>query len=168
MPSQFTLPNQRSHKKRLLLWFVIALLSILAIAGLQGCDQNASTHAQLWPMDKTCDLHNKSCTATHEGATATLKISPHPIPIARPLGIEVELNGINPTEMQLDISGINMYMGYNRVPLKSSKPNHWVGTSMLAFCTAEKMEWQITLLLKMPDGKEIQIPYYLETVNRAQ
>ena len=168
MPSQFTLPNQRGHKKRLLLWFVMALISILAIASLQGCDQNASNNAQLWPMNKDCDLHSENCTVSLDAASATLKISPHPIPIARPLGIEVELNGINPTEMQLDISGINMYMGYNRVPLKSSKPNHWVGTSMLAFCTAEKMEWQITLMLKMPDGKEVQIPYYLETINRAQ
>ncbi|WP_321275841.1 hypothetical protein [Thiomicrorhabdus indica] len=168
MPSQFTSPANRRHKKKLLLWVIATLVLLALLASLQGCSQQSNHQATLWPMDKTCNLHKESCTAKYEGAEATLKVSPHPIPIARPLGIEVALNGLNPTSVQLDISGINMYMGYNRVPLKSSKPNHWVGTSMLAFCTAEKMEWQITLMLKMADGKEVQIPYFLETVNRAQ
>lgn len=168
MPSQFTSPANRTHKQQLLLGVIATLLFLILFASLQGCSQQNQTNATLWPMDKTCDLHKNSCTASYIDAQATLKISPHPIPIARPLGIEVELNGLNPSSVQLDISGINMYMGYNRVPLKSSKPNHWIGTSMLAFCTAEKMEWQITLMLKMPDGKEVQIPYFLETVNRTQ
>lgn len=167
MPSQVTAPALRKQKSKLLLYVVIVLLAIFSLAGLQGCNTNDS-NVTLWPMDKNCDLHQENCTSTQDQATASLKISPHPIPIARPLGIEVTLSGLNPSEVQLDISGVNMYMGYNRVPLKSSKPGHWVGTSMLAFCTAEKMEWQITLMLKMPDGKEVQIPYYLETRNRGQ
>lgn len=166
MPSFFRPVAHPPYPKHRLWSLVASLAFLLLLANLQGCSQQDQTNATLWPMDKSCDLHTQACTAEFEEAKATLKVSPHPIPIARPLGIEVDLQGINPSQVQLDISGINMYMGYNRVPLKSTKPNRWVGTSMLAFCTAETMQWQITLMLTMPDGKEVQIPYYLETTNR--
>lgn len=166
MPSQFTAPKYRTQKKRLLFSFLSLLFFVLLLISMSGCNQDTA-QAELWPMDKTCDLHTQACTASNGTASVTLKISPSPIPIARPLGIEVELSGLKPTEVQLDISGVNMYMGYNRVPLSSKKPGNWVGTSMLAFCTAEKMEWQITLMMTV-DGKQIQVPFYLETSNRGQ
>lgn len=166
MPCQFTPAVHRSQKTNLLFLGIAGLVLAFAMLGMQGCGSQQADNVTLWEMDKNCDLHTQACTANHNGASATLKVSPHPIPIARPLGIEVDLKGLNPSQVQLDISGINMYMGYNRVPLKSAKPNRWVGTSMLAFCTAETMQWQITLMLTMPDGSEVQIPYYLETSNR--
>lgn len=138
------------------------------LAFLSGCsDPHSNENATLWPVNEQCDLHQGACTVEYQGAKVTLKISPTPIPVARPLGIEVDLEGISPTSMQLDISGVNMYMGYNRVPLKSTKPNHWVGTSMLAFCTAETMFWQITLMLDV-NGEAVQIPFALTTRNRGE
>lgn len=154
------LPNQIARK---------AIAPIFAISfaafGLIGCDQTPKQNANLWPTPENCDLHTGPCTIEHNGAKVTLQINPHPIPIARPLGVQLTLENLKPTEIQLDISGINMYMGYNRVPLMSTKPNRWVGTSMLAFCTAETMQWQITLMMT-ENGKEIQVPFYLETSNR--
>lgn len=129
---------------------------------LVGCDTQQSNVEQ-WPLQKNCNLHQETCAVEQNEQLVTLKISPQPIPIARPLGIEVELANMDVQQMEIDISGINMYMGYNRVPLKSYRPNYWVGTSMLAFCTQERMEWQVTLLITLKDGKQIQIPYQLIT-----
>lgn len=143
-----------------------ALFAAFVLGGLYGCDTQTPDNITLWPLLKTCDLHQQSCTAEQDQARVNLKISPRPIPIAKPLGIEVELNGLTASKVELDISGINMYMGYNRVTLRSTKPDRFVGTSMLAFCTNQKMEWQITVIVHQPDGKQVQIPYYLETVNR--
>ncbi|MBO1925058.1 hypothetical protein [Thiomicrorhabdus sp. 6S3-12] len=140
-----------------------ALISLLA-----GCDKKSQGDIDQWPTVENCNLHKGPCTTEHQGAKVTLRIDPQPIPIARPLGVQLDLENLNPTEVKLDISGINMYMGYNRVHLTSTRPNHWVGTSMLAFCTAEKMYWQLTLMLTQNDGKQIQIPFLLETSNRAQ
>ena len=140
---------------------------LLPLALMTGCDQTQTdANVTQWPMTENCDLHQGSCRAEFEGQSLTLKISPSPIPVARPLGVEVVLEGINPSSVQMDISGINMYMGYNRVNLTSTKPDHWVGTSMLAFCTAETMQWQITLMLEQ-NGQQIQIPFPLETRNRT-
>ena len=133
---------------------------------LTGCSKKQDEQIVQWQTDKSCDLHQQGCRATSGDAAVTLKISPHPIPIARPLGIEVEIENLAVQKMELDISGVNMYMGYNRVELKSTNPNRFVGTSMLAFCTTQKMIWQITLMIHQPDGTQIQVPYHLETINR--
>ena len=172
MSSPFFQTSEHKLKHRLLTpWhgasWVLGLFGLLIAFGLTGCGQSTEPDTLLWPIVKECDLHTQSCTAQQPVAKVTLNISPHPIPIARPLGIEVQLEGLNPSEMQLDISGVNMYMGYNRVPLASKKPGMWVGTSMLAFCTTETMQWQITVML-VENGQQIQIPFYLETSNRSQ
>lgn len=139
--------------------------TLVALLALTGCSQTADENVVQWPTNQQCDLHQESCTAKMGDAQATLKISPHPIPIARPLGIEVDIKNLSVQKMELDISGVNMYMGYNRVELKSTTPTRFVGTSMLAFCTTQKMQWQVTLIIHQPDGTQIQIPYNLETLN---
>ncbi|MBF6057595.1 MULTISPECIES: hypothetical protein [Thiomicrorhabdus] len=142
----------------------LLLTSVLCLT-IAGCSSQNDTNIEQWQSNKKCNLHKEACSVTHGDQTVTLRIDPHPIPIARPLGIRVATDNISPQAIELDISGINMYMGYNRTSLQSTKPNFWVGTSMLAFCTSERMEWQLTLMLKDKD-KQIQIPFYLETTNR--
>ncbi|MDX1347818.1 MAG: hypothetical protein R3189_06180 [Thiomicrorhabdus chilensis] len=146
-------------------WFSI-LAGLVALLSLTSCEQSDSGKVSQWPAVQDCDLHRESCRATMGKASVSLKISPHPIPIAKPLGIEVELQNLSAEKVELDISGVNMYMGYNRVTLTSTKPDHYVGTSMLAFCTNQTMQWQITLIIHQANDRQIQIPYYLETVNR--
>ncbi|BCN94208.1 hypothetical protein THMIRHAM_19930 [Thiomicrorhabdus immobilis] len=146
----------------------LTLLFSLLVTGLllQGCSQSEQSSVNQWPTPKTCDLHTESCTAKMGDSTITLKISPHPIPIARPLGIEVDVTNLDVQKIELDISGINMYMGYNRVTLTQASADRYIGTSMLAFCTNQKMLWQVTLMIHQKDGTQIQIPYTLETINR--
>ncbi|MDG6773908.1 hypothetical protein QCB45_06155 [Thiomicrorhabdus sp. ZW0627] len=143
------------------------LTGLLIVFDLSGCEQSPPENVTQWPLVEKCDLHHEVCTAQMDDASVTLKISPHPIPIAKPLGIEVSLNNLAAQKVELDISGVNMYMGYNRVTLTSTKPDYFVGTSMLAFCTTQKMQWQITLIIHLPEGKQIQIPFHLETSNRS-
>ena len=141
---------------------LIMLISLLGLNfGLSGCSQDQGEVTQ-WNMITDCDLHSSSCTAVNNNQSVTLTINPHPIPIARPLGLEVTVKNIQTDKIELDISGQNMYMGYNRVPLKSTKPNYWIGTSMLAFCTTSEMHWQVTLILHQKN-KQIQIPFSLTT-----
>ncbi|SIN71969.1 hypothetical protein SAMN05443662_0279 [Sulfurivirga caldicuralii] len=138
---------------------VIFLLSLLVL--LAGCSHN--DNATVWPLDKSCNLHQQACTATHGDQAVTLAITPRPIPVAKPLQVEVRLRNIPAKQVALDISGLNMYMGYNRVTLKQENNDVWTGSSMLAFCTNDTMQWQLTVLIDTPDGQQIQVPFYLET-----
>lgn len=137
---------------------------------LSGCHSpNTSTPPQnttQWPLETNCDLHHQTCIRHQDNQTVSLDITPHPIIVARPLGIQVSLKNIHAKSISLDISGRNMYMGFNRVKLMqkdSQHPNQWVGTSMLAFCTNNRMDWQITLLITQKNGHFIQVPYRITT-----
>lgn len=139
--------------------FTLAIITLW----LSACSQPDQNNIEQWLPQKDCQLHTDSCIAKMGQAFVKLKISPHPIPIARPLGIEVETKNLSIQKIELDITGQNMYMGYNRVTLTSTSPNRFVGTSMLAFCTNQNMRWQITLMVHLANGKQIQIPYQLNT-----
>ena len=132
---------------------------------LSACNQKSvSEKVTVWPTVKDCDLHHQTCSAINEGQTVSLKISPDPIPIAIPLGIEIFTKNIAADKIELDISGTNMYMGYNRITLIPDEANtRYIGSAMLAFCTTGEMQWQITILIHQKDGTQIQVPYLLET-----
>jgi len=149
---------------------ILLLLSLLAMLSLTGCSPQEKSNIVQWQGDKECDLHTNICIVKNGSASVTLKISPNPIPIARPLKVEALIENIEAEKVELDISGVNMYMGYNRVQLKprtsTDKKTLYKGSSMLAFCTLQEMTWQITVMIHQADGTQIQIPHTLITVNQ--
>lgn len=144
----------------------VLLVGLFSLVLLSACQDKP--HTQTWPLVEDCDLHQQTCQAQHAEARAILTIQPQPIPLAKPFQVDVQLENIEAQTLELDISGINMYMGYNRVTLTADaeQPGRYTGTSMLAFCTNEVMEWQISLLLHQADGRRVQIPFKLITRNR--
>ena len=156
----------KKQTRNTILTLFLSAFTLIGFISLIGCDKSPSEDVELWPLLKDCDLHSQTCESTQGDAKVSLKISPHPIPIAKPLGIELALENLDAEKVELDISGVNMYMGYNRVTLLPINDGHFVGTSMLAFCTNQMMEWQITLIVHLTNGKQLQVPYTLETVNR--
>lgn len=139
-------------------WFILAWF----IGLLLGCARS-DIEADVWPMVHDCNLHQQACTASRGAAKVTLDIQLKPIPVAKPLQVQVHLQGIDAKAVALDISGLNMYMGYNRVELKPAGNNRWTGRSMLAFCTSQKMEWRVSVVITRPDGTQVVVPFYLET-----
>lgn len=115
---------------------------------------------------KTCDLHKESCSTGRGGLELSLDLGSQPVPIAKNFIATVNLSGIQPTKVELDITGVNMYMGFNRVALKEVGEGVYQGNSMLAFCTNEKMIWQVGVLLHLEDGSKQLVPFELITTNR--
>ncbi len=132
---------------------------LILVAACSSSDSAVTT----WPMVTNCDLHHQACTATHESARVTLDIRPRPIQVARPLEVSVSVAGMTPQSVALDISGVNMYMGYNRVELQPAGVGHWTGHAMLAFCTNREMVWRVSVLMTLKDGRRISVPFRLVT-----
>jgi hypothetical protein len=144
-----------------------AILLSIIVFSISGCSQKDDENVVQWKTDETCNLHEQSCTTENGSASVSIEVMPKPIPIARPLQVEVELKGLKAEKVELDISGVNMYMGFNRVELKpETSKSVYTGTSMLAFCTLQKMTWQLTVMIYQTDGTQIQVPYTLETINK--
>ncbi len=143
----------------------IALLIALALWWIQRTPTHPIVNIEL---AKNCQLHHQACHINHEGMMFSLDITPKPIPVAKQLNVTAMINGTNPTQVQLDINGSNMYMGYNRITLKQQEDGSWTGKSLLAFCTIDAMQWQLTLLVDLPDGSQLQAPFPLTTPFNGQ
>lgn len=161
--------TQPLNALKLLRTMAVLLITALWLSACDWPNDSATAiNTQQWPMVEQCDLHHQACSAHKAQQSVTLNITPQPIPIARPLNVRVQLDNIVAHKVELDISGVNMYMGFNRVALTPNpkQTGEFVGTSMLAFCTIAKMQWQVTVMIHQADGTQIQVPYLLETSNR--
>lgn len=147
-------------------WLTVGAVSL--VLWLSGCDSSSPSNIEQWPLNEACELHQSACQTRHEKQNITIDILPKPIRVARTLTVRVKLDNIFASKVELDISGLNMYMGYNRVTLfpLPGQPGFYEGKSMLAFCTNDRMDWQLTVIATQENGEVIQAPFLLVTHNR--
>jgi hypothetical protein len=73
-------------------------------------------------------------------------LEPRPIPVLKPLRLEVRVAGFKADSMEVDFAGEDMKMGQTSLPV----------------CVRDKMSWQSTILVES-DGKQIAVPFRFET-----
>jgi hypothetical protein len=147
---------------------IAVLTTSVILMHLTSC-QKASTPNQVWTMVDNCSLHESTCTQHNGDQSIKLTVTPQPVTVAKPLNIKVQTKNLDIVSMQLDIDGINMYMGYNRTNLEvvgKQLTNHWQGSTMLAFCTNNRMTWKVTVAATLKNGKVIEAPFKLTTYNK--
>ncbi|MDP2752271.1 MAG: hypothetical protein Q8O31_06680 [Rhodocyclaceae bacterium] len=114
-----------------------------------------------------CDLHQGPCRAIlsgegGEGGFLELSIEPRPIPFVKPLSVTVTFSGIDARKVDIDFSGRDMNMGYNRPPLVVESPNRFIGGATLPVCITGKMAWKATVLVENDQGQRIVAPFQFE------
>jgi hypothetical protein len=115
------------------------------------------------PLNTACDLRAGPCTSTlPDGGRVTLSIEPRSLPLARPLEIEVRLQGIEARDAAVDFVGVNMDMGLNRAPLEPAGGGRFTGTGMLPVCSRNRMVWDARVLVETPGGL-VAAPFRFET-----
>jgi hypothetical protein len=141
---------------------IVAVLAAIAAVGYRLSPLLMPKADLTFAPSPTCDLHRQSCRVNLPGGAAIeLSITPHPIPVVRPLQVDATLSGLSADKVELDFSGATMNMGYNRVTLQSSQPGRYSGQATLPVCVTGRMEWVATLMIA--SGREhIAIPFHFE------
>ncbi len=113
---------------------------------------------------RDCNLHRESCRAGFpDGAWVELSITPRPVEPLKPLTLRVRVEGIRPEQVEVDFSGVEMYMGYNRASLRPGEGSgEFVGRAVLPVCTWSRMTWRAEVLLRAPQGVHVA-PFEFET-----
>ncbi len=115
------------------------------------------------PLDPQCDLRVSACTSFFpSGAQVRFQIRPKTIPVLKPLALEVQLESILPQGIEVDFSGTDMNMGYNRATLERKENNRWVGQAVLPACVRDHMQWEATVLLRTEE-KILAAPFRFST-----
>jgi hypothetical protein len=147
---------------------VLPAVTLLSALFLWWTQQTPAQNITSLALAKACNLHQQACYNAYQDIKLSLDITPKPIPIAKQLAVSAHIEGVIPIQVQLDINGSNMYMGYNRITLKQQTDGSWTGKSLLAFCTTDQMQWQLTLLIDLADGSQLQAPFPLTTPFNGQ
>ncbi|PWB49130.1 MAG: hypothetical protein C3F18_10615 [Nitrosomonadales bacterium] len=108
------------------------------------------------PLDPACDLHAGPCaSAIPGGGRIELSIEPRPIPLLRPLRLAVKTQGLDARLVEVDFTGVDMNMGYNRPQLKQEGEYRFSGETTLPVCITGGMAWQAAVVVTTPKLKVV-------------
>lgn len=149
------------------LWGAVALLAV-AVGGLFA-------YKYLLPQNDlpvvtavapSCDVQLGVCTAVIDNVgTVTLTIAPRPIPLVEPLSFQVSTNIPGVRRAEIDFSGVDMNMGYNRFLLNAVAEGGYAGEGMLPVCVRNRMTWEAKVMLST-DSVTYVAPFRFDTVSR--
>ena len=132
---------------------VLLLIGVVAIAGYKAWPVLFPKAAVTAELDPKCDLRAGPCRITFpQGEAVSFEIQPHDIPVIAPLKLRVELEGFAPERVEVDFSGVDMNMGFNRPSLKAVSPGRYSGDALLPVCVRDVMEWEAKVLLYTKRG----------------
>ncbi|WP_316364199.1 hypothetical protein [Candidatus Thiodiazotropha sp. CDECU1] len=116
------------------------------------------------PADPMCDLRAGPCVTRLEGGgEVSLSIEPRELPMMKPLKLQVMVQGLQANNIEVDFSGKDMHMGFNRYKLERESAAMFSGEGMLPVCVWEAMEWEAQVFIDSEMGK-ISVPYQFITV----
>ncbi|WP_291993125.1 hypothetical protein [Candidatus Accumulibacter sp. ACC003] len=127
-----------------------AILLALAILGVIAYKLaplfNPQTDVTL-PLS-SCQLSEQACVATlPDGMQIEFSIEPRPIPALQALQLRASIRGGEVRKLEVDFTGTEMKMGYNRPALEKLPDGRFSGQASLPVCITGRMEWHATLLV---------------------
>lgn len=149
-------PPARAKKKYNPLHFfaVVTLLGILvAIWYVTGYLHEHPAGNVTWYSPEACELPGPACSASlGQGHSLTFDLqtdNPRPLEL---LPISVQLSGYSEAELdklqlEVDLQGRDMYMGYNRTPMTHEGNGRFTATPLLSLCTEDRMIWRASILI---------------------
>jgi hypothetical protein len=108
-----------------------------------------------FPPTSNCDLHTAPCSATlGDKGHITLHVKANGrIDALEILPLEVEVNGLKATQVEVDFVGRDMDLGLHRFGLTASSPGHFHGQGQVGICTQNIMPWRARVILETAEGK---------------
>lgn len=107
-------------------------------------------------LDPSCDLHAGPCSSDIPGGgRIELSIEPRPIPLLRPLRLVVKTQGLDARQVEVDFTGVDMNMGFNRPKLKEEGDQQFSGETVLPVCITGRMAWQAAVVVTTPKLKAV-------------
>ncbi len=113
--------------------------------------------------DPACNLQLQACTVTLPGGERlTVEAGTRPIPLVRSFQWRVLVPDAGVRRVDVDFSGVDMDMGFNRPQLQAAKDGMFVADVSLPVCVTGRMTWQATVLLETASAR-IAVPFRFVT-----
>ncbi|EHA17127.1 hypothetical protein HAL1_02997 [Halomonas sp. HAL1] len=108
-----------------------------------------------FPPAASCNLHTAPCSATlGDKGRITLHVQASGrIDALEVLPLEVEVDGVTATQVDVDFVGRDMDLGLHRFALSAGAPGHFQGQGQVGICTQTIMPWRARVILDTAEGK---------------
>jgi hypothetical protein len=114
------------------------------VAGVYGWRTLNATATIHGAAEAGCDLQRGSCRAHFpDGGEMILSITPRPIPLLKPIEVNIELRNLPAGNVAVDVSSPDMNMGYNRRELAAHDGQRYRGHTVLPVCILKRMRWEL-------------------------
>lgn len=150
--------REQSKQRSASLWIggVLLLAAVVGLALYQTWPLLFPEVAESAALDEGCDLREGPCTAEFPGGgTLSFSIEPQSLPLMEPLNLKVEADGLDLDSVEVDFSGVDMNMGFNRVQLLSGADSEVVtatGQAVLPVCVRNRMAWEAKVMVQTERG----------------
>ncbi|MDP3483540.1 MAG: hypothetical protein Q8S05_09565 [Sulfuricella sp.] len=115
------------------------------------------------PLDETCSLSRETCSVRlPDGGTLKFSIGPRPVPLLQTLTLEIHIEGSNIRPVEVDFSGVDVPMAFNRAYPAPAPGGVYTAQTMLPLCASGRMVWQASVLLEKGDSR-LLVPFRFET-----
>ncbi|MES9856184.1 MAG: hypothetical protein ABW166_06230 [Sedimenticola sp.] len=143
------------ERTSLSLWLIVGLL-FAAVAGVAIYKVQPLLNPKivsLAPLDPKCDLRAGPCSSELPGGgRITFAIEPVALPLLKPLQLQVDVDDVEASSVEVDFIGIGMEMGFNRPVLSVATAGHFSGEGVLPVCVRDAMEWEARVLVQSDRG----------------
>ena len=144
---------------------VLALVGLLVLGTLWNPLEEPPGETRL-PLDLSCDLRAGPCTSQiPDDGAIQFSIEPRELPLLKPLRLRVGLDGEKPSSVAVEITGVNMDMGYNRITLSEREPGVYEGEAVLPVCSHHKMIWEALVRVETGGG-QLAAPFRFYTLRQ--
>jgi hypothetical protein len=141
---------------------IILALALIAVVGYKYSPLLLPKADLTLTPTEGCDLNQQTCHADMPGGgRIELAITPHPIPVIQPLQVTATIVGATPNKVELDLQGVVMNMGFNRLTLLPAGNGRYTGAATIPVCVTGRMLWRATLMLET-DRQRIAVPFLFE------
>ena len=96
------------------------------------------------------------------GGRVEFAIAPRPIPLLQPLRLSVKVQGMEARAVEVDLTGVDMNMGYNRPKLQRESNGQFSGQTTLPVCITGRMAWQAVVVVTS-DKAKVAAPFRFVT-----
>lgn len=153
-----------SKSPRLLLIPAVLVIAVVGVVAYKVWPILNPTIVATATATSPCDLHQGPCTRQFEdGHTVRFSIQPNPIKVMELLTLEVVTSYESPWSVEVDFSGVDMNMGFNRPALKAVGEGRYRGETMLPTCIRGRMIWEADVLIRTAEGYR-SAPFRFTTV----
>lgn len=151
------------NKKILIDVIALELIALVVIVGYKLSPMLLPSADVTVQPDPVCNLQREACTVRlPAGGSVTLTMGTRPVPLVKPFEVQVATSGFSPVGIEVDFSGVDMNMGYNRAQLAAQGAGNYAAQVTLPVCVTGSMDWQVTVLIET-GGERMAIPYRFST-----